>query len=226
MATSFIQSSSRPLLSSSLPLSPSQIFLQTRTVLHHARPARRPHFPSPLTPPSTKPTPGTSRPNPTASTSQQQQPNPSTVLADSGLIFHHAPPPSFPNYKTGLVPDVLKWVGGSEGVRMSGQRVGPYVRQRRGTVVEDGDRQGLDLGEDVVEEIRRLRAEDPVKWTRSALSKKYSLQPHQASLLARLAPATKSHRLSLQEDLSKQKETWGFNKRIAREAREVRKGFW
>lgn len=128
---------------------------------------------------------------------------------------------------------------------MSGQRVGPYLRERRGTAGEDGERQGLGLGEDVLEEIRRLRAEDPVKWTRRALSKKYvdtcafinrekpnamslrySLQPHQASLLARLAPATKTHRLTLQADLDKQKETWGFNKRIAREAREVRKGFW
>jgi len=69
-----------------------------------------------------------------------------------------------------MVPDVLKWVQGSKGVRQSDQAGAPLVRRRR---IEVGQVQhDLGLSQAVVEEIRKLRMEDPVKWTRNALCQK------------------------------------------------------
>ena len=140
----------------------------TRGVLHHARPARKPAFPSPLDPLELKPTAGTSRAR--TGTQPIKPTHPSTKLEDTGLEFHHAPPASAPTYTTGMVPDVLKWVQGSKGVRQSDQAGAPLVRRRR---IEVGQVQHeLGLSQGVVEEIRKLRMEDPVKWTRNALCQK------------------------------------------------------
>ena len=151
----------------------------TRGVLHHARPARKPAFPSPLDPVQPKPTAGTSTPRPTpsspsssssSSSSSASPTNASARLQDSGLEFHHAPPPSAPTYTTGIVPDVLRWAQGSSDVRRSAQAGAPLVRQKRAGGSEV--KHDLGLSQEVVQEITRLRLEDPVKWSRKALCQK------------------------------------------------------
>jgi hypothetical protein len=136
----------------------------TRGVLHRARPARRPSFPSPLKPLDVKPTAGTSRPRP----GSPAQTPPSVALKDTGLTFHHAPPASAPSYNTGVVPDVLKWVQGSGNVRASAQAGAPLVRRKRVDKVEEG----LGLSAEVIQEMRGLRLDDPARWTRKALCEK------------------------------------------------------
>ncbi|KAJ9114690.1 hypothetical protein QFC22_005566 [Naganishia vaughanmartiniae] len=226
----------------------------TRSVVHHARPARRPHYPSPLTPLVVKPTAGTSRPQP----ARKEPTTPaSTTLTDSaqGLTFHYAPPPSAPSYTNGVVPDLLRWVQGAQ-VRVSEQAAAPLLG-RKVQAKEEALKVIRSLSGDVVAEIQKQRSQDPVKWTRKALAKRYvplppSLNPPQRNPLitdrisppslhdntsfqiptdqthhlARLAPAPKSHRATLAQRDQATRDGWTWRKRVARDAREVRKEFW
>ncbi|RMZ82305.1 hypothetical protein DV738_g1817, partial [Chaetothyriales sp. CBS 135597] len=75
-----------------------------------------------------------------------------------------------------------------------------------------------------VEEIRRLAQEDPAKWTRTTLSKKFDCSPFfitmifqgmgkkQNSIQKQVTAAVKSH--------------WGVKRRTAREDRQIRKERW
>lgn len=54
----------------------------------------------------------------------------------------------------------------------------------------------------------------------------FSIPASQSHLLARLAPAPKSHRERLENDLQVARNGWTWRKRFARDAREVRKEFW
>ncbi|RMD41017.1 hypothetical protein DV735_g4132, partial [Chaetothyriales sp. CBS 134920] len=60
-----------------------------------------------------------------------------------------------------------------------------------------------------VEEIRRLAQEDPAKWTRTTLSKKFECSPF---FITMIFQAVKSH--------------WGVKRRTAREDRQIRKERW
>ncbi|KAI4720464.1 hypothetical protein E4T48_03366 [Aureobasidium sp. EXF-10727] len=78
------------------------------------------------------------------------------------------------------------------------------------------------LKEADIEEIRRLRAEDPRKWTRVRLAEKFECSQFFVSLCCS-APAIKDER---QAELEKIKEKWGRTKREAREDRQTRKQSW
>lgn len=75
------------------------------------------------------------------------------------------------SYTNGEIPDVMKWLGGMGGVRSSEQRGAP---RRKGVGEEQvaSRREDLELSAEIVAEIKSLRMEDPVKWTRSALIKR------------------------------------------------------
>ncbi|KAJ9095660.1 hypothetical protein QFC21_005532 [Naganishia friedmannii] len=200
----------------------------TRSVVHHARPARRPHYPSPLTPLVVKPTAGTSRPQPAR---REPTTPPHTLLADSsgvqrGLTFHYAPPPSAPSYSNGVVPDLLRWVQGAQ-VRASEQAGAPLLLRPGQAVVGDKELQVVrSLTADVVAEIQKLRNEDPRKWTRRALAERFQIPATATHHLARLAPAPKTHRAQLVQQAQTTRDGWTWRKRVARDAREVRKEFW
>ncbi|GHJ84857.1 hypothetical protein NliqN6_1259 [Naganishia liquefaciens] len=197
-----------------------------RTVLHHARPPRRPHYPSPLTPLTVKPTAGTSRPQPSL---KDTPPPPASTLEDSsvrGLTFHYAPPPTAPSYTSGAVPDLLRWTRGAGDVRASVQAGAPLKKSRKVREAAEGMESLKQLTGDVVQEIQRLRAEDPSKWTRKALAERFSIPASQSHHLARLAPTPKSQRERLEADLQVARNGWTWRKRFARDAREVRKEFW
>lgn len=140
-----------------------------RTVVHHARPPRRPRQATHLEALEVKATAGTSRPNPTS------QPKPSINSVSFNhqgveLELHHVPPPTAPDYTSGRVPDVLRWLGGANDVRADAQGVGaPFVRSGGAASAEQV--QGL-LSNEVVEQMRQLRAQEPLKWSRSALMRR------------------------------------------------------
>ena len=73
-----------------------------------------------------------------------------------------------------------------------------------------------------VEEIRRLRKEDPRKWTRVRLAEKFECSQFFVSLCCS-APEVKAEQDKQLEDIKKR---WGRKKTEAREARQERKKLW
>jgi hypothetical protein len=78
------------------------------------------------------------------------------------------------------------------------------------------------LKEADIEEIRRLRAEDPRQWTRVRLAEKFECSQFFVSLCCS-APQIKEQRST---ELEKIKEKWGRTKTEAREDRQTRKQSW
>ena len=78
------------------------------------------------------------------------------------------------------------------------------------------------LSPEQVEEIRRLRKEDPRVWTRVKLAEKFECSQFFVSLCC-CAPEIKEER---ERELALVKEKWGRRKREAREDRQTRKDGW
>ena len=78
------------------------------------------------------------------------------------------------------------------------------------------------LGQEEINEIRRLRAEDPRKWTRIALAEKFECSQFFVSLCCTSPIMAKENENRLQEVKSK----WGRSKTEAREDRSTRKKLW
>ncbi len=174
--------------------------LLSRSVMHHARPPRRPFKPSPLEdskPHSASPSQsgsrssGTSRvsPDPTNSSVAAEGSNsttPKKVLFDShgvALEFHHIPSPTSPSYNTGLVPPILRWVSGSTTEVRSSQSTAPFIRPSKVKTTGEG---WEGVGEKIASlegEMRWLREAAPDRWTRRALMRRYVVSPIFAILL-------------------------------------------
>ena len=78
------------------------------------------------------------------------------------------------------------------------------------------------LGPEQIEEIRRLRAEDPRKWTRVRLAEKFECSQFFVSLCCS-APEIKAEQ---DKQLAEIKRKWGRRKTEAREDRQTRKALW
>jgi hypothetical protein len=78
------------------------------------------------------------------------------------------------------------------------------------------------LGKDEIEEIRRLRAEDPKLWTRVRLAEKFECSQFFISLCCS-APEIKKQQ---DKQLEAIKKRWGRKKTEAREERQARKALW
>ncbi|KAI9831700.1 MAG: hypothetical protein M1819_004766 [Sarea resinae] len=79
------------------------------------------------------------------------------------------------------------------------------------------------LTEADMEEIRRLRTEDPSVWTREALSKKFNCSNLFVGIVCQ---ATKEHKGQQKEILEAVKAKWGRRRREAREDRVRRREAW
>lgn len=78
------------------------------------------------------------------------------------------------------------------------------------------------LGQEQIDEIRRLRAEDPRKWTRVRLAEKFECSQFFVSLCC-CAPEMKAEQ---DKELAEIKKRWGRRKTEAREDRKTRKALW
>ncbi|EME46335.1 hypothetical protein DOTSEDRAFT_101803, partial [Dothistroma septosporum NZE10] len=78
------------------------------------------------------------------------------------------------------------------------------------------------LAQAEIDEIRRLRAEDPRQWTRARLAEKFDCSQFFVSLCCS-APEIKQEQ---DEELQQIKAKWGRRKRDARDARQERKKRW
>ena len=78
------------------------------------------------------------------------------------------------------------------------------------------------LTQEQIDEIRRLRKEDPREWTRVRLAEKFECSQFFVSLCCS-APEIKAER---DQELEAIKAKWGKRKREARDARQERKKLW
>lgn len=78
------------------------------------------------------------------------------------------------------------------------------------------------LTEADIEEIRRLRAEDPDQWTRVRLAEKFGCSQFFVGMVAK--NAEKAEKVTAEHQ--KAKERWGARRRMAREDRGRRKMLW
>ncbi|KAK3115665.1 hypothetical protein LTR53_004766 [Teratosphaeriaceae sp. CCFEE 6253] len=88
--------------------------------------------------------------------------------------------------------------------------------------VRPEDQKKYHLTPEQVEEIRRLRKEDPRKWTRVRLAEKFECSQFFVSLCC-AAPEVKAEQDRQLEEI---KQRWGRRKTEAREARQERKKLW
>jgi hypothetical protein len=78
------------------------------------------------------------------------------------------------------------------------------------------------LKQEQIDEIRKLRAEDPRKWTRVRLAEKFECSQFFVSLCCSAPEIKKEQDLKLEEVKSR----WGRRKTEARQARQERKKLW
>lgn len=78
------------------------------------------------------------------------------------------------------------------------------------------------LGQEEIEEIRRLRMEDPNTWTRDKLAEKFGCSSFFVSVIYTNHEAGKAHEKRREET----KDRWGLRKTDARKQRERRKALW
>ncbi|CAD6573949.1 MAG: hypothetical protein TREMPRED_000971 [Tremellales sp. Tagirdzhanova-0007] len=124
-----------------------------RYVKGKPRAAKTPLLRSPHHPKLPLPSSGASQPHP-PDLSPSYTPTTSAVQLDTaGLILHHSPPASAPTFTTGLVPPLLRWLGG-ESVKLTGEEEAPLLRERREA---KGDVVG-GWNDELISEMREMRA--------------------------------------------------------------------
>lgn len=74
-----------------------------------------------------------------------------------------------------------------------------------------------------IDEIRKLRQEDPIAWSRYKLAKKFNCNPLFVATVCEASPEKKALQKQVLEAV---KSRWGKKRSIARENRELRKEIW
>ncbi|OJD28167.1 hypothetical protein ACJ73_00428 [Blastomyces percursus] len=79
------------------------------------------------------------------------------------------------------------------------------------------------LGEQEIAEMRKLRLQDPMKWSRYALAQKFGCSAH---FVMQVCDADPQKKAIQQQVLEAIKSRWGKKRTIAREDRQLRKELW
>ncbi|PGG97009.1 hypothetical protein GX51_07558 [Blastomyces parvus] len=79
------------------------------------------------------------------------------------------------------------------------------------------------LGEQEIAEMRKLRLEDPMKWSRYVLAQKFGCSAHFVMQVCDAGPQKKAIQQQVLEAI---KSRWGKKRTIAREDRQLRKELW
>ncbi|KAK2797370.1 hypothetical protein FQN51_008541 [Onygenales sp. PD_10] len=95
--------------------------------------------------------------------------------------------------------------------------------QRLPLVIQKKQEEKRILSAKEIAEMRRLRLEDPMKWSRRALAKHFNCNPHFVMQACDAGPEKKAIQLQVLEAI---KSRWGKKRTIAREDRELRKELW
>lgn len=148
--------------------------------------------------------------NPTAGVQQ---------LEDDNLTFIHRPPPTAPTpFSTTLEPS-------SPLLRPPTKAIAPRLPPllRPSAYVKEPPR----VTPEQLEEIRKLRREDPEKYSRNKLADMYNTTSHFIAQVAALKPSTRKQFYRKREDEhEKNRERWGERKSLFMEIRKRRREFW
>lgn len=82
---------------------------------------------------------------------------------------------------------------------------------------------GPKLTQPQIEEMRKLRLQDPKTNSCQVLARKYGCSPVFVSMVA---PLPAEQRKEVEKELNEQREEWGERKRLVREIRKKRREFW
>ena len=96
-----------------------------------------------------------------------------------------------------------------------GKNLPPSIRER--------SEKKYHLREKEIEEIRRLRTQDPNKWTQNKLAEKFQCSQF---FIGMISKAPKERLVRAQKELEKVKDRWGQKRRHAREDRQKRRELW
>ena len=109
----------------------------------------------------------------------------------------------------------------------SHQHANPYNQRGRGLPPIVNNHKPYEkkyhLREKEIEEIRRLRTEDPYTWSRAKLAEKYDCSPFFVGMIAPVSEEKKAEEFKKIEQV---KEKWGRRRRYAREDRQKRRQMW
>ncbi|KAI0786862.1 mitochondrial ribosomal protein subunit L20-domain-containing protein [Abortiporus biennis] len=132
------------------------------------------------------------------------------------LTFIHRPPPSAPSplsYTTSPVSPLLK----AEVTPKDGPLPPPMKKTAERPLMSRED----------MEKLRKLRSEDPIKWTRGALAKEFNCTRAFVMRIAPLPTQQKKKALAQRsEEHEKNREQWGEKKFMVREIRRKRRELW
>ncbi|KAI0081581.1 hypothetical protein K474DRAFT_1249747 [Panus rudis PR-1116 ss-1] len=131
------------------------------------------------------------------------------------MTFVHRPPPTAPSpfsYTVSPTSPLLKPANPENNV------LPPTVRKEK-TVPR--------MSDEDLERMRKLRAEDPRKWTTGRLAKEFNCTPRFVMMQARLPVAIKKE-LKRKRDAEHQeaREKWGEKKAFNHDVRQRRREFW
>lgn len=135
------------------------------------------------------------------------------------LTFIHRPPPTAPtpfSYTTAPSSPLLQ---PSSSSTETGGPVPPALRAEKP--------QHERMSDDQIAKLRKLRAEDPAKWTRGKLAKEFGCTPSFVMHVAAMKSAERKKALALRdEEHEEARSKWGERKSIVRAIRKKRREFW
>lgn len=142
-------------------------------------------------------------------------------LENGELTFIHRPPPTSPTpFSTTEQPSsplLLAPTASAKGA----VRLPPLLRPS--AYVKPPPR----VSDTQLAEIKRLRAEDPAKYTRGRLAKMFGCTNHFVALVAALPPAERKRRVKeMEAERETNKAQWGHRRSLIAEIRAKRKTFW
>jgi len=140
-------------------------------------------------------------------------------LEDENLTFIHRPPPTAPTpFSTTLEPasPLLRPL-----TKANGGRLPPLLRPS--AYVKEPPR----VTREQLEEIRRLRREDPATYSRSKLAEMFNCTTHFIAQVAALPPSQRKQFRRRQEvEHEAYRSQWGETKSLIMEIRKKRRQFW
>ncbi|EJD52304.1 hypothetical protein AURDEDRAFT_83346 [Auricularia subglabra TFB-10046 SS5] len=139
------------------------------------------------------------------------------VQVAPNLTFFHRPPPSAPT------PESLTTAPASPLLRLPTDSSGRPARLPPPVAGKLPAAKKYHLNEEQINEIRRLRAADPINNTRSKLAKQFNTSSWFISTVSRISNERKKE---LDDAVEARRASWGERKRIAVEVRKKRREFW
>lgn len=145
-----------------------------------------------------------------------------TKLTEDGLTFVHRPPPSAPSpnsLTTNPVSPLLR--PASAATPSEGTPLPPFLRPSA------NKEQPQRMSDEDIKEMKRLRFEDPKKWTRGVLAKKFGCTQTFVGLKAALRKPDRREAIEARDaEHTRKKEKWSDRHQEVMAIRKRRKELW